>query len=89
MTKGPASSSEFSISGSLIGNESSSYNRNKPKLLGWVLIFGHEGIKGKCGTGDGGNALGGRDKCESPTFPGFPQVSVGANGLGGSGTMSQ
>ena len=88
VTKGPASSSEFSVSGLLIGSESSSYNRNKPNELGWVLIFGHEGNKGKCGAG-GVNALGGQDKCESPTLPRFPWASMGANGLGGSGTMSQ
>jgi len=41
------------VSGSLVGNESSSYNRNRPKSFIWVLIFGREGNNGTSITGTG------------------------------------
>ena len=85
-----ASPNKSSVSGSWIGSESSLYNRNKPKLLSWVLIFGREGSDGTSGAGkEGGDASRGWNKSEGSTLPGFFRASIlGGNSLGGSGMKS-
>ena len=84
----PALSKELLVSESIIGSESSSWSRNKPKLLSWVLNFGHKGGDGACEGSQGANSFSGQDTFKGSISLGFSRASVGGNGLGGSGRKS-